>query len=104
AAANLTFYRALRAHQDASLGKPPLEVGESGEPAAPVLVQPDGEWHAVDLWGASVQVKVTDESAKIPINWVDETVLNHVLTNLGVPSEEISTITDSILDWRDKDD
>lgn len=107
AAANLTFYRALRAHHDASLGRPPLEVGGTDptvEEAEPVLVQPDGEWHSIDLWGAQVWVRVGDEGAKIPINWADDTVLNHVLSNLGVPTEETGAIADAILDWRDKDD
>lgn len=99
AAANLTFYRALQAHQDATLGAPQSELGDV-EP----LVQPDGEWHQVGLWGAQVWVRVADEGGKIPVNWVDDAVLNHVLSNLGVPSEEAATIADSILDWRDKDD
>jgi general secretion pathway protein K len=102
AAANLTFYRALRSHQDASLGRPPLEEQEEG--SQPPLVEPDGEWHPIEVWGAQVWVKVADEGAKIPLNWADEAVLGHLLTNLGVPPEEVSEIADSILDWRDKDD
>jgi general secretion pathway protein K len=104
AAANLTFYRALQAHQDARLGAPPLEVQDPDDPQPPVLVQPDGEWHPIDLWGAQVWVKVADEGGKIPINWADETVLNQVLVNLGVEPKEASTIADSVLDWRDRDD
>ncbi len=100
AAANLTFYRALLAHQDATLGAPKSELGEGVEP----LVQPDGEWHQVDVWGAPVWVRVSDEGGKIPINWVDDAVLIAVLNNLGVSSEEASAIADAILDWRDRDD
>jgi len=108
AAANLTFFRALQEHEDARLGAPPLEAGTPGTDAQgappPPAVQPDGEWHAIDLWSTQVWVRVTDEGGKIPINSVDDTVLNHVFVNLGVDPKQASVISDSILDWRDKDD
>lgn len=101
AAANLTFYRLLEDHRQREFGQ--KQVGEGGEPEPP-LVSIDGLWHSIDLWGAPLSVRVVDESGKIAINWVDETVLRHVMGNLGVPPDEADIIADSILDWRDTDD
>ena len=105
AAANLMFFRLKAAYGDGTLGVP-LGVDEEDQGKAATTPPPpvDGKWHQVDLWGAPVWVKVADEGSKIPLNYADETVLNHVLGNLGLPIEEAQAITDSILDWRDKDD
>lgn len=103
AAANLTFYRLLQVHREQALGQGQKQVGEGGEPEPP-LVSTDGLWHSVDLWGAPVSVRVVDEGGKIAINWVDQTVLRHVMGNLGVPPDEADVIADSIVDWRDTDD
>jgi len=98
AAANLTFFRARQALDNATLGLTAADT--DSEP----LIKPDGEWHQQDLWGAPVWVRVTDEGGKLPINKVDETMLTSVLTNLGVPPDPAAVIVDSILDWRDLDD
>lgn len=101
AAANRTFYRALIARDEATLGLTPGEVeSEEFTPA----VHTDGEWHREELWGAPVWVRVTDEAGKIPINLVEYNMLVHLLGNLGVGPEESGEIADSILDWRDPDD
>lgn len=101
AVANRTFYRALIARDEATLGLTEGEV--EAEDFVPV-VHPDGEWHREELWGAPVWVKVTDEAGKIPINLVEYNILVHLLGNLGVPHQESGEIADAILDWRDPDD
>ena len=125
AAANLTFYRAFldrdRGGQGQQVGagaegqqadatkatKPGLDTGDDQGP----LVFRDGAWHDVELWGAPVKVKVTDEGGKIPINFPSGQLeaklfplLVHVLGNMGVDSQLASSIADSVVDWEDDDD
>jgi general secretion pathway protein K len=100
AAANLTFFRALRARDDATLGLSQAETDSNTEP----LIRPDGRWQQQVLWGAPVWVRVTDEGGKLPINRMDENVLTQVMTNLGVPPDPAAEVVDGILDWRDADD
>lgn len=106
AAANLTFYRLLQQHRDRSTGQEPGQGPEGlddGQPKEP-LVSTDGVWHWIDLWGAPVAVRVSDEGGKVAINWVGVPVLVHVLSNLGVGPDRAAEIADAILDWRDKDE
>jgi len=49
-------------------------------------------------------VRITDETAKVDINTVSEVVLKNLFLNLGVQAEEVDTIVDSIMDWKDPDD
>ena len=126
AAANLTFYRAFLdrdrggqgqtggqvgqtrgAQQQA--GKPPMQ-GLDHDDQGP-LVSRDGQWHEVELWGAPVMVRVTDEGGKIPINFGEGEydaklypLLVQVLGNMNVPSDTAAAIADAIIDWEDDDD
>lgn len=129
AAANLTFYRAFldrdrggqgqtvgqagrvgqsgKAGQQA--GKPPMQ-GLNQDDEGP-LVNRDGQWHQLDLWGAPVMVRVTDEGGKIPINFGEGEydsklypLLIQVLGNMNVPSDTAAAIADAIIDWEDDDD
>jgi general secretion pathway protein K len=49
-------------------------------------------------------VRITDESGKVDINATSDILLKNLLTNLGVQGEEVDTIVDSIMDWKDPDD
>jgi general secretion pathway protein K len=100
AAANRTFYRALRARDEATFGATLEELGEE----AVTLVETDGEWHREEMWGAPVWVRVTDEGGKISLNASQENLLRLVLTNLGLDMDAAGALTDSILDWIDQDD
>jgi general secretion pathway protein K len=104
AAANLTFYRAMRARDNATLGATKAELPDSDQPDAEPAIKADGKWSQETLWGAPVWIRVTDEGGKIPINRADEMMLTRVLTNLGVPPDPAAEIVDGILDWRDADD
>ncbi|MBM4246914.1 MAG: general secretion pathway protein GspK [Deltaproteobacteria bacterium] len=126
AAANLTFYRALLDRDRGGQGQTVGEVGQTGragqragkppmqglnqEDEGP-LVNRDGQWHQVELWGAPVMVRVTDEGGKIPINFADGAhdaklypLLVQVLGNMNVPSDTAAAIADAIIDWQDDDD
>lgn len=131
AAANLTFYRAFldrdRGGQGQTVGQAGQagKVGQTGKAGqqAPKpsmqglnqddgpLVSRDGQWHEVELWGAPVMVRVTDEGGKIPINFGDGEydaklypLLLQVLGNMNVPSDTAAAIADAIIDWQDDDD
>jgi len=54
--------------------------------------------------GATYEVRVTPENGKIDINRVSEEGLKEVLRNSGLSEDEVESIGDAILDWRDEDD
>lgn len=116
AAANLTFYRAFLDRDRGGQGQLVAEAGQAGQPGLDQedegpLVHRDGQWHEVELWGAPVMVRVTDEGGKIPINFPEgqfdaklQPLLVHVLGNMGVDSELAASIADGVIDWQDDDD
>jgi general secretion pathway protein K len=71
----------------------------------------DEHWHTnpeayenVPLGRGRYWVKVTDEEGKIPLNGATDAMLRRLLSNSGVKDERrVSTIVDSIQDWRDAD-
>jgi general secretion pathway protein K len=92
---------------------PDLDEDEDREP----LVPPDGQWHEGDFGGGRWSVRMVDESGRISLNRIteQEALLKRVVSNLmqgGDPtkgvdrraSNDIDTVVDSILDWRDPDD
>lgn len=125
AATNLTFYRAFldrdrggalqtaggqtgAGGQDGQATKPGLNTGDNDQGP---LVYRDGQWHEIELWDAPVEVRVTDEGGKIPINFASGDLeaklyplLVHVLGNMGVDAQLASSIADSVVDWEDEDD
>jgi general secretion pathway protein K len=94
----------------------------------PLLLPVDGNWHPLALLGGKVEVRMTDEAARIPLGVSldpDEdgdlnagtlgTLLTAAITNLvrggnqteGVDTHEqkrIQRVVNSILDWLDPDD
>ena len=59
----------------------------------------------VDLGdGVEVRVTFTDESAKLPLNRLDESSLFLLFDEIGIPPEDNLLLTNSLLDWIDEDD
>jgi general secretion pathway protein K len=64
----------------------------------------DGRPYDFDFDGARVQVELTDESGLIDINTADETLLQGLLTSVGVAPDQAAALSAAIQDWRDPDD
>ncbi len=61
----------------------------------------DGQWKDEPYGAGGYQVRVSDESAKININTVDEISLRETFRNLDLDSDLGDSLADAILDWRD---
>lgn len=67
----------------------------------------DGTTYNGQMGDGEYSVMITDESGKVDINAISDAnsdILRNLLKNLGVQEEEVNTIVDSILDWKDPDD
>jgi general secretion pathway protein K len=64
----------------------------------------DGTSYKAQTGDGYYTVKIIDESGKVDINTVSDVVLKNLLISSGVQEEEIDTIVDSIMDWKDPDD
>ncbi len=87
----------------------------TGDDEDEVRVPPDGQWHEDTFAGGKYAVRMTDEGGRISLNKAKQPLLQRVITGLvrggnattGVDrrtENDISTIVDSIIDWRDADD
>jgi len=88
------FYRSLNKNQ--------TKIIEGQE-----VLQTDGTTYYGKIGGGSYALKLTDESGKININTLTDAnsfFLVNLLIYLGVEDKTASTITDSILDWKDADE
>jgi len=65
--------------------------------------QPDGRLRAVDFAGATLEIRIEDELAKVPINLIGEEQAEALLAEFGLQGAELETARDALLDWRDGD-
>jgi general secretion pathway protein K len=63
------------------------------EPVTGKRITEDGE----------IEIKITDENAKININYADENRLRKLFAYAGIPEDAITEMVDSIMDWKDAD-
>jgi general secretion pathway protein K len=63
----------------------------------------DGTPYQGQLDDGYYTVRITGEYGKVDINAASEVVLKNLFINLGIQSEEVDTIVDSIMDWKDPD-
>lgn len=63
----------------------------------------DGSLYQLTFSNAKIRLRIFDEAGKIDLNHVQETLLNQLMQQAPITEEQIITVTDSILDWRDKD-
>lgn len=50
------------------------------------------------------RVSISDESGKVDINRAPNVILRNLLRNLSLEFEDVDTIVDSMMDWKDADD
>lgn len=53
--------------------------------------------------GASVEIRFTDESAKIDINTANNELLKGLFRSAGMGEQDAARLLDAVLDWRDAD-
>lgn len=64
----------------------------------------DGRPHEVELDGATIEIKITDESGKIDINQANEELLVGLFASVGIEFDEALGLVDKIMDWKDADE
>ena len=111
---NRTIFDADRQHERSAPGAVPPPPPIDDEDADDEPLAADGQWHDGEFAGGHYTVRMTDEASLISLNKVEEPLLTRVITNLmrggnattGMDrrvSNEVATVVDSILDWRDPD-
>lgn len=65
---------------------------------------PDGRSYPVDYDGATLDIRITDESGKLDLNATDEVVLSAFFQVMGLELMEAAALAAAIIDWRDPDD
>ena len=64
----------------------------------------DGTPYTVQMGDGYYTIRIMDEAGHVNINSVSDIILKNLLLNVGVQAEEVDTIVDSIMDWKDPDD
>ena len=64
----------------------------------------DGQWVDGTYNGYDYEVRIIAEGGKVGLNDVTPEILRLMFLNLEYEPDQIDTIADSILDWRDEDD
>jgi len=102
-----TYYAALSAYEEAI-----NYILSDKDPAADFLDADNNFW--VDMETPTVtgrrvteegevEIRISDENAKININFMNQQRLQKLLEYAGIKQDEMTTISDSILDWKDQD-
>ncbi len=65
--------------------------------------QADGVPHEWRYQDATVNISLTDESAKIDVNSASDQLLRSLLTSQGLDDEKAAAVVDAMADWRDPD-
>lgn len=58
----------------------------------------------VQLYNGTVEIRITDEQARVNINRTNQNVIRSLLQYSGVESDKEDTLIDCLLDWIDQDD
>jgi general secretion pathway protein K len=66
--------------------------------------QANNSLYEIDFDGMRIRVQITDESGKIAINFVRKKQLLQMFGSIGVEEEIAESLSDAILDWRDRND
>jgi general secretion pathway protein K len=64
----------------------------------------DGRPYEMELDGAKIEIRMTDESGKIDLNQANEELLIGLFASVGIEFDEAIGLVDKILDWKDADE
>ena len=64
---------------------------------------PDGRVRRVEFAGATLELRIEDEVAKVPLNLIDEEQADALFAEFGLQGAELAAARDALLDWRDGD-
>lgn len=64
----------------------------------------DGRINSMELDGAKIEIKVTDESGKIDLNRANEELLVGLFASVGMEFDEALSLVDKVMDWKDADE
>lgn len=65
--------------------------------------QPDGRVRTVAFAGATLEIRIEDELAKVPLNLINEEQADALFAEFGLQGPELAAARDALLDWRDGD-
>lgn len=63
----------------------------------------DGQPQTWEYAGATMNISITDESAKVDLNAANEALLRGLFQSQGLAAEEAAALTDALMDWKDPD-
>lgn len=66
--------------------------------------RPDGRLREVEFAGATLEIRIEDELAKVPLNAINDEQAEALLAEFGLQGAELEDARDAFLDWRDGDD
>lgn len=76
----------------------PGSAGETNGPLAGISLD------NYQVGSGTISIKIIDLERKVNVNTANSQELQQVLTVMGVDANDLSVVSDSILDWRDTDD
>ena len=102
AAGNAVGVAKVRAAADGAIDR---TVFELTRPRLPGAWTPNGAPHAWVDGDVAIEVRATDETAKIDINAANEILLRGLFTTVGgADPDTAARLVDAVIDWRDPDD
>ncbi|MEA3278340.1 MAG: type II secretion system protein GspK [Pseudomonadota bacterium] len=81
------------------MAAPPLVPNEASD-----VWVPDGRVRAWAFAGETLHIAVFNEASAIDLNQASQELLKGLLEAAGVAPEQVPSLVDAILDWRDEDD
>jgi general secretion pathway protein K len=64
---------------------------------------PDGRVRRVEFAGSTLELRIEDEVAKVPLNLINEEQADALFAEFGLQGAELAAARDALLDWRDGD-
>lgn len=66
--------------------------------------QADGQLREVEFAGAILEIRIEDETGKVPLNKINDDQAEALFAAFGLQGAELEEARDAFLDWRDGDD